>query len=65
MSIESTRDLTRQEAITWILRILSENMANVNLMSDTELEGLLYSLTRETNKFDNFMIRNSYENTSN
>lgn len=56
MSIESTREITREEARAWILRIMAEKMANVNLMDDTELEDLLYSLTRDTNKFDNFII---------
>jgi len=56
MSIESTREITRQEAISWIIKILSEGIANVNTMSDSELEDLLYSLTRETNRFDNFTI---------
>jgi hypothetical protein len=56
MSVESTRYLTRQEAIQMIMERLAAKIAALNTMPNTEIEDLLYALTRDTNYFENFMI---------
>jgi hypothetical protein len=57
MSIETTIDITREEAKRRIIAKLAENISRVELMDDTELEDLLYSLTRDSNRFENYQIR--------
>jgi hypothetical protein len=56
MSIETTQEITREEAIRMVMEAFAAKIAALNTMSDSDLEDLLYSLTRDTNYFDNFRI---------
>lgn len=56
MSIESTQDISREKAIEMLGGILLTTIGKLHSMTDEELEEMLYSLTRETHKFDNWQI---------
>jgi hypothetical protein len=56
MSVETTISITREEAKRRIISKLAENISKVEFMDDTELEGLLYSLTRDSNYYENYQI---------
>lgn len=56
MSIESTVNISRARAEKWAVKMLTSQIVRVATLSDDDLEKLIYNMSRETNRFDNFNI---------
>ena len=56
MSIESTRQITREDAIDWLVSIQNDYKKYLEGLTNEQIETMLYQKTRITHKFDNFDV---------
>lgn len=57
MSIESTKFITRNEAVQMAIATMTDKMTKLYSMTDTELEDFLYNITRDIDYYSNYSIR--------
>lgn len=57
MSIESTKFISRNEALQMAIAAMTDKMTKLHSMTDTELEDFLYSITRDIDYYSNYSIR--------